>query len=327
MTDPPKVVVTRHPVGSALSLLQTVADVWVWPDDEPIPSTLLAEKMKDAAGLYSMFTDTIDAGLLDAAPHLRAISQMAVGVDNIDIAACTSRGIPVGHTPDVLTEATADFAFGLLLTAARRIPQARDYVRQGRWRRWSPDMLLGHDVHGSTVGILGLGRIGAAVGRRALGFGAQILYHNRTPDPQVEKQLNARYCSLDELLKQSDHVVTLCPLTSETYHLINAERLAQMKPHATLVNCARGPVVHLDDLCEALQGGVIASAAIDVTEPEPIPSDHPILGLQNCVVTPHIGSASVVSRSAMGDLAAHNLVVALEGKPMRHCVNPEVYGQ
>lgn len=327
MTERPKIVVTRQPVGDAVATLGRHGDVWLWSEDRPIPADLLLEQIPDAHGLYSMFTDEIGEDLLDAGPNLRAISQMAVGVDNIDVTACTERGIPVGYTPDVLTEATADFAFGLLLAAARRIAEARDFVRRGEWELWSPDMLLGRDLHGSVIGIVGLGRIGTAVGRRAAGFDARILYHNRSRNREAERELHAEYCVLNELLGRSDHVVLLCPLTDETHHLIDADRLSRMSPHANLVNCARGPVVDLDALYHALKEGRIGGAAIDVTEPEPIPPEHPILELDNCIVTPHIGSASVSSRSAMGDLAASNLISALEGERMPHCVNVEVYAE
>ena len=322
----PSVVVTRRPPGSALETLDRVADVWLWDEDRPIPPETLRDVVGGAEGLYCMLTDTIDAGLLDAAPALRVISTMAVGTDNIDIAACTARGIPVGHTPDVLTETTADTAFALLLAAARRLGEGRDYVRDGRWRRWEPDLLLGADVHSTTIGIIGLGRVGRAIATRAAGFGMRILYHSRTRNDAAEGELGAAFRELPDLLADSDHVVIATPLTPQTSHLIDADALSRMKPTATLVNISRGGTVDTDALVAALASGSIAAAGLDVTDPEPMPADHPLVALDNCFIIPHLGSSSERTRAAMADLAADNVVAGLAGRPLPACVNPAVFG-
>ncbi len=315
------IVVTRMPPGSAVERLGQIGDVWTWPEDRAIPRDRLLEAVETATGLFCMLTDSIDEELLSAAPKLRAISTMAVGTDNIDLPACTNRGIPVGHTPDVLTEATADMAFALLLAAARRIGEGARYVQEGSWRRWEPSLLLGRQVHDTTLGIIGLGRIGTAVARRAEGFGMRVLYHGRTPRDGVRWE----YRDLDELLGESDHVLISCPLTPETYHLIGDDEFSRMKPTATLTNIARGPIVDQQALQRALLEGEIAAAALDVTDPEPIDPDDPLLSLPNCLVMPHLGSATVATRTAMAELAADNLIAGLRGSPMPACANPEVY--
>jgi lactate dehydrogenase-like 2-hydroxyacid dehydrogenase len=321
----PRVVVTRDVPGLGIARLRRVAEVWLWPEDRPIRREVLVEEVATAAGVYSMLTDLIDVELLDAAPGLVVVSNMAVGVDNIDVAACTARGIPVGHTPGVLTETTADTAFALMMMAARRLVEGVDYVRAGKWGPWEADLLLGSDVHNTTLGIVGLGRIGAAVARRARGFGMRILYHNRRPDPAAEAELGAEYRTLDALLAEADHVVILVPLSDATRHLIGRREFAIMQPTATLVNAARGPIVDPMALYEALRDGAIAAAGLDVTDPEPIPLDDPLLTLPNCIVVPHLGSASRRTREAMAGLATDNLIAGLIGHPMR-AVNPEVYG-
>ncbi|MFQ5555311.1 MAG: 2-hydroxyacid dehydrogenase [Acidimicrobiia bacterium] len=296
----------------------------LWPEDRAMPHTALKGRIGAATALYGMLTDRIDADLLDAAPHLAVVSQMAVGVDNVDVAACTERGIPVGHTPDVLTETVADTAFGLLIAAARRFGEGVDYVRAGRWVRWEPDLLLGSDVHGSVLGIVGLGRIGAAVARRARGFGMTIVYTGRAPRPEAA-ELGARFLPLDELLPAADHVVVTAMLTAETRHLIDADAFAAMKPTATLVNVSRGGLVDTDALVAALRSGDIEAAALDVTDPEPLPADHELVGLGNCIVLPHLGSSSAQTRTAMAELAAENLIAGLRGARLPACANPEVY--
>jgi lactate dehydrogenase-like 2-hydroxyacid dehydrogenase len=272
-----------------------------------------------------MLSDRIDSELLDAAPRLRVVSTMAVGVDNIDLAACTMRGIAVGHTPGVLTEATADLAVALLLAAARRLKEGMQYVGSGLWKEFQPDLLLGQDVHSSTVGIVGLGRIGSAVARRVVGFGSSILYTGPTAKPAHEDGLGARRRDLPGLLRDADHVVLTAPLNPQTHHLIDQQALQLMKSTATLVNVARGPLVDTAALYEALRTGQIGAAGLDVTEPEPLPSDHPLLALPNCVVIPHLGSASLRTRTEMAEMAARNLVLGLEGKPMEACANPQVF--
>jgi lactate dehydrogenase-like 2-hydroxyacid dehydrogenase len=318
--NPERILVTRRPPGKSIDRLRDHGDVWMWEENLPLPREVLLKQIGATTALYSMLTDTIDVVLLEAAPALRIISQMAVGVDNVDVPACTARGIPVGHTPDVLTETTADTAFALLLAAARRIVEGSDYVRAGKWQRWEPDLLLGRDVWGSVLGIIGLGRIGSAVARRADGFGMRVLYTGRRPG-----STEAEFRTLPELLSESDHVVVATPLTAETLHLIDARALRMMKPTATLVNISRGGTVDPDALTQALDEGWIAAAALDVTEPEPIPPDHPLVMHPRCVIVPHLGSSSRETREAMAELAVENLVRGLDGTPMRACVNPAVY--
>ncbi len=326
MPDPPRVIITRRPPADVLPHFEGSADVWMWPEDEVIPRDRLLAEVATADGLYSMLTEAIDAELLDAAPNLRIVSNMAVGVDNIDVAECTKRGIPVGHTPDVLTETTADTAFGLLLMTARRFSEGVDYVKAGKWQTWDPELLLGRDVHSSTLGIIGLGRIGRAIARRGRGFDMQVLYHSRSRHPDAEADIGVVYRDLDALLAESDHVIVSIALSEATHHMIDAAALSRMKPTAVLVNVSRGPTVDPNALLAALRAGTIAAAGLDVTEPEPIPGDHPLLSLPNCVVIPHLGSSSLATREAMATLAARNLVAGLAGEPLPACVNPEVYG-
>ena len=269
----------------------------------------------------------MDAEFFDAAgPQLKVVSNYAVGFDNIDIPEATRRKVPVGNTPGVLTDTTADLAFALLMAAGRRVAEGDRYVRQGRWKTWGPMLLLGHDVHGSTLGIVGFGRIGQALARRASGFGMQILYHdvNRLP-PEVEEPLSATFVPLDELLARSDFVSLHVNLTPDTEHLMNAERLRQMKPTGVLVNTSRGPVVDHDALFEGLRDGVIFAAGLDVTEPEPLPPSHPLLTLDSCLVVPHIASASRATRGKMAEMAAANLLAGVRGERLPTPVNPEVY--
>jgi lactate dehydrogenase-like 2-hydroxyacid dehydrogenase len=251
------------------------------------------------------------------------VSNYAVGYNNIDVAACTARGIPVGNTPGVLTDTTADFAFALLMAAARRVAEGSRYVMDGRWQTWGPKLLLGVDIAGATLGIVGFGRIGRAVARRARGFDMRVLY----ADPyavDVDPEL-AEPVDLDTLLRESDFVSVHVPLTDDTRYLIDGAALAKMKRHAVLVNTARGPVVDPSALYDALSEGRIAAAGLDVTDPEPIPADHRLLSLPNCLITPHIASASITTRNKMAIIAAQNLLAGLAGRPLPHCVNPEVY--
>jgi glyoxylate reductase len=304
-----RVFVTRKLPGDAVDRLAREHEVDLWPDRGPPPRDVLVERTAAADGLLAQLTDRIDAEFLKAAPRLRAIANYAVGYDNIDLDAATQRGLPVGNTPDVLTETTAELAFALMLAVARRIVEAEEYVREGRWGPWGPDVLLGHDLHGSTLGIVGFGRIGRAVARRAEGFGMTVIHG----------------MPLDELLERSDFVSLHAPLTPQTRGLIGAAELDRMKPSAILVNTARGPMVDMDALAAALHEGKIAGAGLDVTDPEPLPPDHPLLEAPNLVVTPHIGSASHRTREAMADMAVDNLLAALAGERMPHCANPEVY--
>ncbi len=286
-----------------------------------MPRSELLRQVENARGLYCMLTDQIDRELLGAASNLVAVSTMAVGVDNIDLVACTEQGIPVGHTPGVLTEATADMAFALLLAAARRVGEGIDHVRNNEWGDWQPDLLLGADVSGSTIGIVGMGRIGASVARRAAGFDMDIVYTGPSSKPDVEAEFGAVRRDLSGLLAVSDHVVITALLNAETYHLINERTLGLMKPTAVLVNVARGPLVDTEALVAALRNGAIAAAGLDVTDPEPMRADHPLVALDNCVITPHLGSASHRTRIAMADMAARNLARALNGEPMEAQAN------
>jgi lactate dehydrogenase-like 2-hydroxyacid dehydrogenase len=321
-----KVFVTRilpEPAMQRLAASDLALDVW--PEPGPPPYETLLARAAGVDALITLLTDRIDAGVLDVAgPQLRVVSQMAVGVDNIDLAACTARGIPVGHTPGVLSDAVADLTIGLMLATARRIIEGAEDVKAGRWQTWSPMGWVGPDLHGSTVGIIGMGRIGAAVARRLTGFNVRLLYHNRHPSPLAE-ETGAELVNLDELLTTSDFVSLHCPYTPETHHLIDADALAKMKASAILINTARGGVVDQEALLEALRSGVIHAAGLDVTTPEPLPSDHPLLSLPNVVVLPHIGSASLATRIKMAQMTVDNLLAGLRGERLPYCANPEVY--
>jgi glyoxylate reductase len=305
--------VTRRLPGAALDRLADAHEVEVWPERMPPEPKQLAAGLADGEGLLSLLTDQIDAQMLDQAPQLRAIANYAVGVDNVDIAAATRRGIPVANTPDVLTETTADFAFALLMAAARRVVEA-DAAARRDWVTWEPAALLGTDVHGATLGIVGLGRIGSAVARRAQGFGMRVVHSGRSGGEP-----------LGQLLAAADLVTLHCPLTPETTGLIGERELRLMKSGAVLVNTARGPIVDGEALARALREGWIGGAALDVTDPEPPSPDHPLLSAPNLVLAPHIASGSERTRAAMADIAVDNLLAALAGERMPHCVNPEVY--
>lgn len=295
----------------------------------PLDATQLAPELEaslsQAEGLFCLLTIPVRKELLDRMPRLRVVSNMAVGVDNIDVAACTARGIPVGNTPGVLTDATADLTMAILLSAARRLPESAQDARAGRWKTWSPAGWLGADLRGATLGIVGMGKIGRAVAERARGFGLQIAYTDTSPRPDAEAALGAAFLSFDELIRQSDFVSLHCPLTPETRGLINETVLRKMKPTAILVNAARGPVVDTAALTRALAEGWIAAAALDVTDPEPLPPDHPLYSLPNCLIVPHIGSATRGTRCRMAEMACENLLAGLEGRKLPYCVNPQVY--
>ena len=320
-----KAFVTRQIPEEALQIIRTACDAEVWPEPDPPSRESLLGALPSVDGLLCLLTDRVDAEVLDAAPNLRVVSQMAVGVDNIDVSACTERGIPVGNTPGVLTETTADLAFALILATARRVVEADAYTRSGAWKTWSPMLLTGPDVHHSTLGIVGLGRIGTEVARRARGFDMRILYHARNRHPEAESELGAEYRTLNELLEESDFISIHTPLTPSTHHLIGQAEFARMKPSAVLINTARGSVIDEEALCEALRNGTIASAGLDVYEVEPLPITSKLLELPNVVALPHIGSASVKTRTKMAVLAAENLVAGLERRKLPNPVNPEVY--
>jgi len=314
------VFVTRHLTPIAEEKLNTFCTPEYWPEDTPPPYETLLEKTRHVAGLICLLTDTIDARLINQAENLKVISQVAVGVDNIDLQAADSRGIPVGHTPDLLTDATADLTFALILAAARRLSEAIDYARSGRWQTWGLTTLLGESVHGATLGIIGMGRIGQALARRAQGFEMRILFTDISGHPEREQEFGATRVTLETLLKESDIISLHVPLTPSTAGMIGADQLKSMKPHAVLVNAARGPVIDTDALVLALETGQIGYAALDVTDPEPLPPTHPLYKLPNALILPHIGSATRPTRDQMSLLAVDNLIAGLQGKPLPKAV-------
>lgn len=316
-----KVFITRKIPEKGIDLIRNFCEVDVWSSEIPPDRRELLDRTKEVDGLLSALTEQIDAELMDLVPNLRVISNYAVGVDNIDVAAATSRKIPVGNTPGVLTDATADMAFALLMAAARRIVEGEHYVQTGNWKTWNPQLLLGADFVGSTLGIIGFGRIGKAVAKRAMGFDLRVIYY----DPTEKTAFGAIPVDFEVLLRESDFVSLHVPLTAATCHMINAEALKLMKPGAILVNTARGPVVDPQALYVALKEHKIFAAALDVTEPEPLPLDDPLLKLANCIVVPHLGSASKQTRDKMSILAAQNLIAGLMGERLPNCVNPQVY--
>ncbi|REK22012.1 MAG: D-glycerate dehydrogenase [Actinobacteria bacterium] len=313
-----RVYVTRAIPQRLCENIAEVGEVQIWDEDVPVPREILLEKAAEATGLLCMLTDEIDSELLDAAPRLRVVSQMAVGVDNIDVPSCHSRGIRVGHTPDVLTESVADHAVALMLAAARRFREGMAEVVEGRWGSWDPWHQLGVDVHGTTLGIVGMGRVGNAVATRAAAFNMDVLYAS----PRQSGPSSARHVALSELLTASDHVMVAAPLTPETRGLFGVREFRAMKPTATFVNVARGPIVNQAALAEALDAGEIFGAALDVTDPEPLPPEHPLVGLRNCLIVPHIGSATVRTREAMAALATENLIAGLRGGRMPSEIEP-----
>jgi glyoxylate reductase len=304
-----RVFVTRKIPGDALERLAVEHDVEVWPGDMPPPREDLLAGVAEAEGLLSMLVDKVDAELLDAAPGLRAVANYAIGFDNIDLESTAARDVQVGNTPDVLTDATADLAWALMLAVARRIVEASQDARDGKWRTWEPQGWIGADVHGATLAVVGAGRIGQAVAKRASGFDMEVLMVDLGDD-------------LHSALERADFVSIHTPLTPETRHLIDADALARMKPTAILVNTARGPIVDQDALADALRDGRLAGAGLDVTDPEPLPPDDPLYETPNLLVVPHIGSATTTARAAMADRAVDNLLAALDGKPMPYAVKP-----
>lgn len=322
----PKVYVTRRIPDEVLATIQQACEVRVWSEsDVPVPRDVLEREITDVEGLYCLLTDQVDEALLGRALRLKIISNMAVGYNNIDVEAATRRGIMVTNTPDVLTETTADLTFALLMATARRLPEASEYLRRGDWQTWSPMLLTGQDVFGSTLGIIGMGRIGEALVRRAKGFNMNVLYYNRTRKAETEEAYGIRYTDMNELLSMSDFVCLLAPYSAQTHDLIGATELSRMKPTAVLINTARGGIVNEDALYEALRDGTIWAAGLDVFEREPVVPDHPLLTLPNLVSLPHIGSASVATRIKMASLAANHLIDAIGGHRPAHLVNPIVW--
>lgn len=307
-----RIVLTRELPFKAIDRLAAEHEIETWPERRPPSPEVLRELVPGAEGLLCMLTDQVDRELLDAAPNLKAIANLAVGTDNVDLDEAAARGIAVGNTPDVLTDATADLTFALLLSSARRLATAAAAVKAGDWVTWEPGRWLGTEVAGATLGIIGLGRIGRAVARRAEGFGMTVLHTSRSADGAVP---------LDELLGRADFVSLHCPLTPQTRHLIDAGTLARVRPTAHVINTSRGPIVDQDALARALHDGSIAGAALDVTDPEPLASDHPLLQAPNLLVVPHIGSATHQARERMAELAVDNLLAALGGRRMPHQAN------
>lgn len=323
----PAVLVARAVFPEVLARLRTHFEVDDNPNDVIWSAPELSQRLRGKAGAYITGSERVDAALLDANPQLRAVCNMAVGYNNIDVDACTARGVLVTNTPDVLTETTADFGFALMMAAARRMAESEHYLRAGRWTKWRYDMFTGSDVHGATLGILGMGRIGQGIARRgALGFGMRVIYHNRSRlDPAIEQPLGARWVDKDTLFRDADHVVLVLPYSPAAHHAVGAREIALMKPTATLTNVARGGIVDDAALAQALREQRIAAAALDVFEGEP--KVYPgLLEVPNVVLTPHIASATVATRRAMADLAADNLVAALTGGKPPTPVNPQVLG-
>ena len=322
----PRVFVTRRIFPEAQELLSAAAETEVWPDDLPPSPEYLRSKVEDVDGLMTNIMDRVDAELLARGRRLKVVSQLGVGVDNVDLEEATKRGVLVGNTPGVLAKATADIGFALLMSAARRVSESERWLRAGNWQiQYHPMFWLGQEIHGSTLGIIGMGQIGLEMAKRARGFDMNVLYYSRTRKPELEAQYGLRYVGPDALLAESDFVSLHVPLTPETRHYIGERELRQMKPTAILINVARGAVVDPKALYTALKEGWIKAAATDVTDPEPINLDDPLLTLDNLVVTPHIGSASVDSRLATCMLAARNIIAGIEGRRLDACANSQVY--
>jgi glyoxylate reductase len=325
MMSKPKVFVTRVIPDKGLDLIKDFCEVDLWPAELPPGRVELLQHVRGVDGLLCLLTDRIDGEVMDeAGPQLKVISNHAVGFDNIDVNAATARKIPVGNTPDVLTDATADFAFALMMAAGRRILEGERYVREGKWKTWGPMLLLGIEMKGATLGLIGFGRIGKAMARRAAGFDMRVIYYDPKeikPDPDIK----ATRVDFETLLEESDFISLHTPLTPDTHHMIDSEALSRMKPGAVLINTSRGPVVDLVALYEALKGHRIFAAGLDVTEPEPLPLDSPLLTLDNIIIAPHIASASKTARDKMSWMAAKNLIAGLRGERLPNGVNPQVY--
>ncbi|KAK8852472.1 hypothetical protein M9Y10_017448 [Tritrichomonas musculus] len=322
-----KVYVTRIMREEGINLLKEhFPNLEIWLEDRACPREIILQKAAECDALLTQMGDKIDAEVLANHPNLKVVSQIAVGLDNIDLKTATENHIVVSHTPGVLTEACADHAWALMLSAARLIVPSYKYVIEGKWTQQDPMAFLGKDIYGCTLGVIGPGRIGQAVCRRASGFSMKVLYHGPHEKPELNKT-GAKYVPLEQLLKESDYVVLTCPLTPSTKHLIGYDQLKLMKKDAILVNIARGPVVVTSDLERALKEGLLGAAALDVTDPEPIPADHPILKLPNCLVVSHIASATIQTRATMSLIAAQAIIDALDGKHVKYCANPDVYNK
>lgn len=315
-----RIAVTRTIAQPAIERLHNVGKITIWTERQPPAHTQLMQMVKDCDGLLCLLTDCIDDHLLESAPRMSVISTMSVGYEHIDLEACRRRGIQVGHTPGVLTDSAADFTMAMILSVARRIPQAVEYARSGLWSTWDPGLLLGHDLLGMTIGIVGMGRIGEAVAERITAFGTNLVYHDRIQRTDVENKLNAKIVAFDDLLTQADIVTLHVPLTDQTHHLISYPQLKMMKPSALLINTSRGKVVDTEALLHALRNGEIDAAGLDVTDPEPLPANHPLYELPNCLITPHIASAGAATRTKMAHMAVDNLLAGLKGVPLPYPV-------
>lgn len=316
-----KILITRKIPDEGIELLKKHFEVEVWAEEKPIPYELLLEKISDKSGVLCMLSDKIDRIIMDNAPKLRIIANYAVGFDNIDINYATKKRIYVGNTPDVLTETTADLAFALLMACARRIKEGIEYVKADRWITWGPELLLGHDVYGATLGIIGFGRIGQAVARRGKGFGMRVVYSGWNRKTELEESMGVEYLSIKDLICQSDFISLNCKLTEDSINLIDEKAINSMKKNAVIINTSRGQVIDTDALYDALKSGKIFAAGLDVTDPEPLRSNHKLLELSNCVVIPHMGSASFRTRDKMSVISAWNIIDAINGQTPRFCVN------
>jgi glyoxylate reductase len=320
------IAVTRVIPDAGMDLLKAAegVEMRLWPHELPPTAAELAELIHGCDGALTLLTEEVTPELLDREPQLKVISNFAVGYDNVDVDAATARGVMICNTPDVLTETTADFAWALLMASARRVVEGADYVRAGKWQTWGPTLLLGQDVHHATIGIVGFGRIGKEVAKRARGFDMRVLAYDTYRDEVAAQEFGVEFKELDDLLRESDFITLHVALTDQTRHLIGAREFQLMKRTANLVNASRGPVVDTDALVVALKSGTIAGAALDVTEPEPLPGDHPLTSLPNAIVVPHIASATVATRNKMAQMAAQNLLAGIRGERPPNLVNPEV---
>jgi len=309
-----KIYITRKLPDAVVDRLREICDVSMWEkEEEPVPREVLMKEIRHVDGLLSMVSDSIDEAVINQSTQLKVISNMAVGYNNIDVKAAMDKGIMVTNTPGVLTETTADLTFALLMATARRLVESSDYLREGKWKSWFPMQLTGQDIHGSTLGIIGMGRIGEALAKRAKGFDMKVIYFNRSRKSKAEEELGIQYEDKETLLKESDFVCVLVPFTQETKDTIHKEELALMKPTAVLINTARGGVVNEEALYEALVNNEIWAAGLDVFQEEPVSTDHPLLTLPNVVALPHIGSSSINTRMKMAHLAATNLIEGISG--------------
>jgi glyoxylate reductase len=320
----PKVYITRRIPESGIKLLQESCDVEIWDSDDVVPRDVFLKAISDKDAVLCLLTDKVDAETMDVAKSVKIFANMAVGFDNIDVEECTKRGVMASNTPGVLTDTTADFAFTLLMSAARRIREGHEFIQAGKWETWGPLLLMGQDIHHATLGLIGLGRIGTEMARRGQGFSMRVIYNDVVRREDLEQELGLEYADFDTVLRESDFVSMHVPYMPATHHLISTEQLAMMKQSAVLINTARGPIVDPQALYTALKSGEIWAAGLDVTDPEPIPMDDPLLTLDNCLIAPHIASASFNTRSDMSELAANNILAAIAGERPPTILNPEV---